>query len=468
VYDFFGGLAREFYRMFQRFFDEGLAQASFLIGCDRTGQAVVIDPRRDAAIYSAAAAQHGATVVAAIETHVHADFVSGARELAETGARVITGPDSRVAFPHEEARDGQRLRFGDLTLTFMHTPGHTLEHICLLAELPGGAPRLFTGDLLFVGGVGRPDLAGEALTRRLAEDMFDSLQRIMRGDERIEIHPGHGAGSLCGAGIGKEPSTTIARERLQNPMLQHHSKTFFVAAVLADLPPTPPYFARMKKLNAAGPALLSSVRGAGNLPAIAPAAVAALMADGAVLIDLRGAEAFGAAHPAGAVNIKFGSKVGYWAGWVVPPDVPIVLLADEAPQTAEAAVQLLRVGLDNVEGVLAGGFEGWSRAGLPTAAIDQLSAAELRDAVDRDEEMQLIDVRSPPEFASGHVNGAVNLPVGDLVRRAGELQRDAPTAVMCEGGYRSSLAASLLQQEGFSRLANVTGGMGAFREAVKR
>jgi hydroxyacylglutathione hydrolase len=153
---------------------------------------------------------------------------------------------------------------------------------------------------------------------------------------------------------------------------------------------------------------------------------------------------------------------------VIPPEVPIVLLADEAAHATEAAVQLLRVGLDNVEGVLAGGFEGWSRAGLPTAAIDQLSAAELRDAVDRDEEMQLIDVRSPPEFASGHVNGAVNLPVGDLVRRAGELQRDAPTAVMCEGGYRSSLAASLLQQEGFSRLANVTGGMGAFREAVKR
>lgn len=454
--------------MFQRFFDEGLAQASFLIGCDRTRQAVVIDPRRDAAIYSAAAAQHGVTIAAAIETHVHADFVSGACELAAAGARVITGPDSHVAFAHDDASDGQRLQLGDLTLTFLHTPGHTLEHISILAELPGGPSRLFTGDLLFVGGVGRPDLAGEALTRRLAGDLFDSLQRIMQLDDRIEVHPGHGAGSLCGAGIGKEPSTTVARERRQNAMLQYDERNAFVAAVLGDLPPTPPYFARMKRVNTEGPARLSSVRGAQKLPAIAPAAVAALLADGAVLIDLRSAQEFGAGHPAGALNIGFGSKIGYWAGWVVPPDVPIVLLTDEAAHASEAATQLFRVGLDRVEGTLAGGFEAWSRAGLPVASIEQIAATELRDAVNGGESMQLIDVRSPKEYADGHVDGAINVSVGELAGRAGELQRDAPTAVMCEGGYRSALAASLLKQEGFARLANVTGGMAAFREAVTR
>src|SRR5829696_6032153 len=261
--------------MFQRFFDEGLAQASFLVGCDRTKQAVVIDPRRDAAIYTAAAAQHGAKIVAAIETHVHADFVSGARELAETGARVITGPDSGVAFSHEEARDGERRAVGDVMLTFMHTPGHTLEHVCVMAEAQGEERRLFTGDLLFVGGVGRPDLAGDALTHRLASDLFDSLQRIARADERIEIHPGHGAGSLCGAGIGNEPSSTIGRERRQNPMLQEMDRSTFVDRVLADIPPTAPYFARVKRLNADGPPLLASIRGARNLPSIAPAAVAA-------------------------------------------------------------------------------------------------------------------------------------------------------------------------------------------------
>ena len=465
---FCGGITPKFYRMFQRFFDEGLAQASFLIGCDRTRQAVVIDPRRDAAIYPAAAAPHGATIAAAIETHVHADFVSGARELAAAGARVITGPDSGVAFPHEEAADGQRLQIGDLTLTFLHTPGHTLEHICILAELPGAPPRLFTGDLLFVGGVGRPDLAGEALTRRLAADLFDSLQRVMRLDDRTEVHPGHGAGSLCGAGIGKEPSTTIARERRQNAMLQYDTKDALVGAVLGDLPPTPPYFARMKRINADGPALLSSLRNPAKLPAIAPAAVAALLADGAVLIDFRTVQDFGAGHPSGALNIGFGSKIGYWAGWVVPPDVPIVLLSEDPSQLAEAATQLFRVGLDRVEGALAGGFEAWSRAGLPIESIEQIAAAELRDAVKAGEPMQLLDVRSPKEYADGHVDGAINIPVGELASRAGELRRDAPTAVMCEDGYRSALAASLLQQEGFARLANVTGGMAAFREVVTR
>jgi hydroxyacylglutathione hydrolase len=468
VYDFSGGIPREFYRMFQRFLDEGLAQASFLIGCDRTKQAVVIDPRRDAEIYSAAAAQQGATIVAAIETHVHADFVSGARELAPLGAIVVTGPDSRVAFPHREADDAEQMALGDVTLTFLHTPGHTLEHVCVLAEAAGEPPRLFTGDLLFVGGVGRPDLAGAALTTQLADNLFDSLQRIMRLDDGIEVHPGHGAGSLCGAGIGKEPSSTIGRERRQNALLHYTDRAAFVAAVLGDLPPTPPYFARMKRLNAEGPPLLSSLRGAGRVPAIAPGAAAALIADGAVLVDLRSAEAFGVMHPAGALNIGFGSKIGYWAGWVVPPDLPILLLADDMPQATEAATQLRRVGLDNIEGVLAGGFDAWTRAGLPTASIEQISAEQLRSAVASGQELQLLDVRSPQEFAGGHVDGALNMPVGELAARARELRRDAPTAVMCEGGFRSSLAASILQQEGFTHLANVTGGMAAFRAVVTR
>jgi hydroxyacylglutathione hydrolase len=448
--------------MFQRFFDEGLAQASFLVGCDRTRQAVVIDPRRDTAIYTAAAAQHAMTIVAAIETHVHADFVSGARELGELGARVITGPGSGLEYPHEEAHDGQRLPIGDVTLTFMHTPGHTLEHICVLAETPA-EPGLFTGDLLFVGAVGRPDLAGDTLTRRLAEDLFDSLQRLMRLDERIGVHPGHGAGSLCGAGIGKEPSSTIGRELRQNAMLQHRDKETFVAAVLGDLPPTPPYFARMKRLNVAGPALLSSIRAASRLPAIRPAAAAALVADGAAIVDLRDAAAFGAGHPAAAINIAYGSKVGYWAGWVVPPDVPVMLLAGDPAQAAEATLQLLRIGLDRVEGSIAGGFDGWLDAGLPTLTIEQLSAQDLRDALARGDAVQVIDVRSPREWAGGHVEGSINIPVGEITARAGELRRDAPTAVMCEGGFRSAIAASLLELEGFTRVANVTGGMAAYR-----
>src|SRR5258706_4813664 len=272
----------KFYRMFQRFFDEGLAQASFLVGCDRAKLAVVIDPRRDVSVHAAAARQLGAAIVAAIETHVHADFVSGARELADTGARVYAGPGADLAYDHHAVRDGETLAVGDVTLTFLHTPGHTPEHMCILAEAPGEPARLFTGDLLFVGGVGRPDLLGEAQTRGLAHDLFDSLQRIVALDEGIEIHPGHGAGSLCGAGIGREPFSTIARERRQNAMLQYHDRETFVAAVLADLPGTPPYFARMKQVNKAGPPLLKDGTGR-RLPSIRPAAAAALAADGALI-----------------------------------------------------------------------------------------------------------------------------------------------------------------------------------------
>lgn len=448
--------------MFQRFYDEGLAQASFLVGCDRTRQAVVIDPRRDVAIYAAAAQQAGATLVAAIETHVHADFVSGARELAESGVRIVSGPGADLEFPHHEVRGGEQFGVGDVTLTFLHTPGHTPEHVCVLAETGGQPARLFTGDLLFVGGVGRPDLLGEAQTLALATDLFDSLTRVMAMDGAVEVHPGHGAGSLCGAGIGKEPSSTIARERAQNAMLQYDDRDAFVRAVLADIPGTPPYFARMKRVNKAGAPLVNPAR---KLPSLRPGAAAALAADGALIVDLRPAEAFAAGHPDGAVNIGYGAKVGYWAGWVMPPDAPLILLADEPSQAQEAAVQLLRVGLDRVEGIIAGGYDAWVGAGLPIAGIEQISAEELRDAIGRGVPLQVVDVRTPAEFRGAHIDGAVNIPVGEIPARAGEIASDARIVTICEGGYRSSLAASLLAQEGVTPLANVAGGMAAYRAA---
>ena len=450
--------------MFQRFYDEGLAQASFLIGCDRTREAVVIDPRRDAGVYLEAAKQLGATIVAAIETHVHADFVSGAKELAQSGAAVITGPGAGLEYDHREVIDGETLAVGDVTLGFLHTPGHTPEHVCILAESAGQVPLLFTGDLLFVGGVGRPDLLGEAQTRQLAAQLFDSLRRVMTLDERTEVHPGHGAGSLCGAGIGKDPSSTIARERRQNAMLKHDDGASFVAAVLADIPPTPPYFSRMKRVNAKGPALLAETWAGRGLPAIQPSAAAALAADGATLIDLRRGDAFAAGHPAGAISLAFGAKVGYWAGWVVSPDLPVILVTDDPGHAREAAMQLLRVGLDRVHGFVTGGFGGWSHAGLPTESLELISAQDLRDAVARGEQMQLVDVRTPHEWAGGHVEGAINIPVGEIAARAGELRRDVGVATICEGGYRSLIAASLLAREGITHLANVNGGMAAFRD----
>jgi hydroxyacylglutathione hydrolase len=459
--------------MFQRFFDEGLAQASYLIACPRTREAAVVDPRRDIDIYVAAARQQGLALVYAIETHVHADFVSGGRELAQIGARVVAGPGAGLAYPHHAGRDRERIALGDISLELLHTPGHTPEHISVLVHEPNQPARLLSGDTLFVGGVGRPDLLGDDQARQLAHQLFDSLfETLLTLDDATEVHPGHGAGSLCGTGIGKEPFSTIGQERRVNPMLQHASKESFVSAVLGDLPETPPYFARMKRLNQRGPAVLN-LSGPVEAPgAISPLEAFAVSKNGGVLVDLRTADEFGKGHPSGAMHIAYGSKVGYWAGWVLPPGVQIVLIADAAAdrsrqqqQTAAVRRQLLRVGFDTVAGVVEGGFGAWQSIDLPVSRITQMSAAELHARLDRSERPQVVDVRTRREWQGGHIDGAVNVPVGDLPQRASELPRDAAVAVICEGGFRSSLASSLLERAGMKDIINVTDGMAAFRAA---
>ena len=216
--------------MFQRFFDEGLAQSSFFLACPRTREAVIIDPRRDVDVYVEHARAHNVRIAYSFETHVHADFACGSRELAAVGAKTIAGPGADLRYAHHQATHGERLRVGDLSIEFMHTPGHTPEHLSILTSQPDQPVRLFTGDTLFVGAVGRPDLLGEEQTKRLAGELYDSLfKKILVLDERIQVHPGHGAGSLCGAGIGSEEFTTIGREKRSNPMLQHATKDAFVA-----------------------------------------------------------------------------------------------------------------------------------------------------------------------------------------------------------------------------------------------
>ena len=457
--------------MFQRFFDEGLAQASYLVACSRTREAAVVDPRRDIDVYVAAARQHGLTIVYAIETHVHADFVSGARELGQVGARVIAGPGAALAYAHHETRDRERIALGDVTLELLHTPGHTPEHVSVLVREPNEPPRLLTGDTLFVSGVGRPDLLGDEQARQLAEQLFDSLfNTFLALDDATEVHPGHGAGSLCGTGIGKEPFSTIGQERRVNPMLQHASKDSFVAAVLGDLPETPPYFERMKRLNQRGPAVLSLSTPVEPPGAISPLEAFAVSKNGGVILDLRTSDDFGRGHPTGAVNIAYGSKVGYWAGWVLAPAVQIVLLTDGAPdqsrhqqQTAEICRQLLRVGFDSVTGVIDRGFDAWQSIGLPVSHIPQMTAAELNAQLDRPEGPQVIDVRTRREWQAGHIDSALNVPVGEIVQRAADIPRNVPIAVICEGGFRSSLASSLLERAGVNQIVNVTGGMSALR-----
>ena len=450
--------------MFQRFFDDGLAQASFFIGCPRTRAAVIIDPRRDVDVYVEAARTNGFTLAYSIETHVHADFACGSNELAAIGAKTICGPGSRLQYPNHEVAHGERLQVGDLDLEFLHTPGHTPEHISILVRQPDSPVRLFTGDTLFVGAVGRPDLLGEELTRRLAGELYDSLfDKILQLDSSVEVHPGHGSGSLCGAGIGSDPFTTIGQERRFNPMLQHTSKEAFVAAVLADLPDTPPYFPRMKKLNAAGAPVLGLVDGYQGPPAVSAAAVAAAMREGALLVDLRKTEAFAAGHPKGALNLGYGPKVGYWGGYVLPTEARIFLIGAGERESADAGRQLLRIGISRIEGYVSGGFDAWRDAGLPVGTITLTSVESLPDALEGADAPLVIDVRTSKEWHKDHIAGAIHIPLGELAARAGEIPRNLTAATMCEAGYRSSLAASVLARAGVERLINVTGGMSAWR-----
>jgi hydroxyacylglutathione hydrolase len=450
--------------MLQRFFDEGLAQASFLLACPRTGEAVVIDPRRDVDVYVEAARAQGLRITGSIETHVHADFACGSRELAAIGVKTFCGPGADLGYPHHQVSDGERLAVGDMVLTFIHTPGHTPEHISIHANVPGEPARLFTGDTLFVGAVGRPDLLGEEQTRQLAGDLYESLfDRILAFDDSLEVHPGHGSGSLCGAGIKNDPFTTIGQERRFNPMLQHTSRETFVAAVLADLPDTPPYFPRMKKLNQQGPPLLGLTDHYEGPPAMSPNAAAAAARDGALLIDLRNAAAFAAAHPAGALNLGYGPKVGYWGGYVLPQEARVLLLAAAARDVADAARQLLRVGVSRIEGFVDGGFEAWQDAALPIDRTTTTTVDGLRGQLAQSRAPIVVDVRTAREFSAGHIDGAVHIPLGELTARASEIPGGRPVAVICEAGYRSSLASSVLTREGVDEIVNVTGGMSAWR-----
>ena len=451
--------------MFQRFFDEGLAQASFLLACPVAREAVIIDPRRDVDAYVEVARAHGFRIVHSIETHIHADFACGSRELLAVGARTLAGPGSNLRYTHHEVQDGERVRVGDLSMQFMHTPGHTPEHISILASQPDQPTRIFSGDTLFAGAVGRPDLLGEDMTRKLAGQLYDSLfKKLLTLDDRIEVHPGHGAGSLCGAGITNAPFTTIGQERRFNKMLQYHDRDEFVAAVLADLPETPPYFPRMKQLNQEGPPLLGLVNGYRGPAAISASATVAAIKSGALLIDLRPTPSFADRHPLGALNLQYGSKVGYWAGFVLPSDARVVLLAADERQAQDAARQLIRVGVSRIDGYLAGGMHAWEAASLPTATLGMTTAQQLHASVDRHTSPLIVDVRTTREWDAGHIAGAVHIPLGELTTRATEIPRTRPVATICEAGYRSALAASVLARAGIDDVATVMGGMAAWRQ----
>ena len=468
---------------FQRFYDTPLAQASYLIGCQRTGEAVVVDPNRDVEQYVAAAAREGLRVTHVTETHIHADFISGARELARrTGAQLLLSDegdaDWKYAFADEAGarrlRDGDRIMVGNVHLDVLHTPGHTPEHLSfVVTDTPAGAGPwgILTGDFVFVGDVGRPDLleraAGHVGTMEAgAHTLFRSLERFRQLPDHLQLWPGHGAGSACGKALGAIPSSTVGYEKRANWGVATTDEDAFVRMVLAGQPEPPRYFAEMKRINKLGPRLLGGLPRPARLPA---GALDGLLRAGTVVVDTRAAAAFAAGHVPGTLNIPRDVGLTTWAGWLVPYDRDVCLLVDGADgadggaaAAAEVARDLAMIGLDRVVGVLgADALAAWVAAGHPLATVAQ-ATPEAAAAMLARGEAAVVDVRGRAEWEAGHLPGVPNIPVGHLAERLAELPTDRPIVVHCQAGARSAIAASVLQAHGRADVVNLVGGYAAW------
>jgi hydroxyacylglutathione hydrolase len=452
---------------FKQFYLGCLAHASYLVGDD--GEAAVVDPRRDVEEYLAEAAALGLAIKYVIETHLHADFVSGHRELAErTGAAIVFSHRAGVTFPHRAVKDGDELTVGRVVLRFLETPGHTPEGVSVLVFESAGAPAprmVLTGDTLFIGDVGRPDLVGSQgfTATEMASQLYDSLRRkLMTLPDDILVYPAHGAGSLCGRNMSKETFSTLGEQRRTNHALQPMSREEFVQMATSELPEVPGYFARDVELNRTG---ARAAPGGLLPPALPPAEVTARADGGATVLDVRSAAAFGTAHVPGALHVGLNGQFAPWAGTLLPPDRPVIIVGDGEDDVREATLRLARVGIERVEGHLAGGIAAWEKAGLALASVDHVTVSDLHDLLRDRPDTQVIDVRRPAEYAAGHVPGAVNVALDGLAAAPLPVDPHKPTAVVCAGGYRSSAGTSLLQRRGFAHLMNVVGGTGAWVKA---
>jgi glyoxylase-like metal-dependent hydrolase (beta-lactamase superfamily II)/rhodanese-related sulfurtransferase len=452
---------------FKQFYLGCLAHASYLIGSE--GEAAVVDPQRDVDQYIAEAAALGFKIKHVVETHLHADFVSGHRELAaRTGADIIFGSKAGATFPHRAVQDGEEIRLGRVTLRFLETPGHTPESISILVIDNQVSPRplkVLTGDALFIGDVGRPDLAGGRgyTAEQMAAMLYDSLhKKLMKLDDAVEVYPAHGAGSMCGRNISKETSSTIGEQRRFNYALKPMSKDQFVSMMTVDLPEAPAYFPRDAEINRTGAASLEELPHPKELSA---EEVNARARQGHLILDVRSSAAFGNAHVPGALNIALSGQFATWCGTLIDSGTPIVLIADNTAEVDEAVTRLARVGIESVAGYLRGGMQAWDQAGLATEAIAQMPVDELHSRIAEGADLQLVDVRRPGEYNNGHAPGAINLTLAQLEEKASQLDATHPTAVICQSGYRSSAATGILARRGFKNVFNVVGGTSAWINA---
>lgn len=459
----------------RRFYDDRLAQATYLIGCQRTGEAIVIDPPRDIGPILAAARAEGVRITRITETHIHADFVSGARELARaTGAALLLsaegGPDWQYRYAADAGaqllRDGDQIVMGGVRLEVWHTPGHTPEHLSFVVIDTARSEEpvaMVTGDFVFVGDVGRPDLLEKAAKvvgtmEAGARQLFRSLQRLTTLPDHLQIWPGHGAGSACGKALGAMPSSTLGYERRTNWAFGIHEEQQFVEAVLEGQPAPPTYFATMKRLNRDGPPLL------GDRAPLAELAVDAVgEARSGVVLDVRPASEFAAGHLRGAISIPLIKAFTTWSGWLIGYDTPITLVAPDASTAESARTALASIGLDDVRGWFGPGTLAAiaEREGLATATRGDITEAEAMIAAGR----TVVDLREQHEWDAGHIPDAVHRPLGTVQHSLDDLPRDTPLAVHCQAGTRSGIGSSVLEAMGFTDVVDLTAGYSGWRSA---
>ena len=451
------------------FYDKSLAQASYMVGCQTCGEALIVDPMREIAPYLEAAAAENLRITHVAETHIHADFVSGSRELAAaTDARLYLsaegGPDWQYAFAGGNTRllrDGDHFEVGQVRFDALHTPGHTPEHLMFVLTDTAGADQpmgLFSGDCLFVGDVGRPDLLETAAgvtgaAEQGARQQYANLQRLKTMPDYLQVWPGHGAGSACGKALGAVPSSTLGYEKLFNPAFQFDDEDAFVAWLLDDQPETPNYFGQMKQVNKHGPALLRSLTRPAQLEGFI---LHEELKNGALVIDTRPLQDFRAAHVPGTLNIALSDKFSTYAGDFVDYGKPTYLIAE--PELVDHIVKELRaIGVDDIPG-----FFPPREMGKLLVTLEAISAKALAKKLDA---VYLLDVRGQSEWREGHIPGAHHRPLGQVAAHLAELPRDQRIVVQCGTGLRSQIVASLLQKVGFTRVSNLDGGIDAWKDA---
>ena len=462
---------------FHQRFIPGLAIASYMVGDEKAKEVAVIDPTRDVDEYVRIAKEEGLHITHVLETHVHADYVSGSAELkARLGGKpkvVVSGmggKDWTPPYADVVVKDGDEVTLGNVRLKAVHTPGHTPEHVTWALYDDSRSKDtpwlLFTGDFVFVGDVGRPDLLGPKEQQALAHELYQSVfEKLSAVPDFTEIFPAHGPGSLCGKAIGSRRSSSLGFERKFNRALKPAPEPEWTEALLRDMPLAPPYFKLMKKVNAAGPKVLGH-----DLPGqkrFTAKEIHERLCPDCMVVDVRPKEAFASAHIPGSINIPLGQNLPSWAGWVLPYDKHLVIVPSDPSEMPEVVTHLIRVGLDRIEGYMEDGMDAWENHGFPISRLGSISVQELEALLggERTKRPFVLDVRTESEWNGGHIEGALHIHGGVLKDRFHEVPKDRPVAVICGTGYRGSIAASFLRSNGYGDVSNVLGGMTAWKSA---